>query len=561
MSSTFETGFSNGDLIEPAHVSQFAQPVNDLESGYALYREAVNASGVYQVDFQPSANPDGHFIEALSAGQGIVFKASHNSPADAELEVLMDGGSETHPLYLGGAPVGAGDIVAGQIMMIVYNDTTTPRFDIIGGGGLMALDDLTDVELDTPATGQVLRYDGTEFVNATLEIDDVDGLSAAIATAGGTVGGNLADLQGLTLVEGDLLTVDDGGDLVRLPVGDEGYVLKIVDGVPAWGEDLGGGGRDGTYAAPFILDNGTDFGTGADGAITYSSNTTLTSDVNATNVTVNNSIVVTLGWNSSAGRPARIYCTGTLHLSNASSRIQTDGVIGGTGTGHGSTHTPVGTAGAGGSAGGLGSSSSSNAGGNASTLTGPSIGGKGGTGAAGYNHASVGSTWTAGGSGGGGSQDIVYLTTLEEMLTGIHDSAQLMGGSGGGGGGHTYRADNTTQYYGGAGGGGGGLTHVFAKNITGLGQIRSLGGDNRVSGGNTSYGRGAAGGGGGVIVVCRTIAEAVQLSTAPGVFSAGSAHQPATPGTHGQIYLLSEYPIRPENTTGYFMPFWVAPVV
>ena len=64
-----------------------------------------------------------------------------------------------------------------------------------------------------------------------------------------------------------------------------------------------------------------------------------------------------------------------------------------------------------------------------------------------------------------------------------------------------------------------------------------------------------------MIVVCRTIAEAVQLSTAPGAFSAGSAHQPATPGTHGQIYLLSEYPIRPENTTGYFMPFWVAPVV
>jgi hypothetical protein len=35
-----------------------------------------------------------------------------------------------------------------------------------GGSGASALDDLTDVTLSTPTNGQVLKYNGTAWVNA-----------------------------------------------------------------------------------------------------------------------------------------------------------------------------------------------------------------------------------------------------------------------------------------------------------------------------------------------------------------------------------------------------------
>ena len=47
-----------------------------------------------------------------------------------------------------------------------------------GGGGAGALDDLTDVAITTPATGQVLRHDGTGWVNAAVGWSDLANLPA-----------------------------------------------------------------------------------------------------------------------------------------------------------------------------------------------------------------------------------------------------------------------------------------------------------------------------------------------------------------------------------------------
>ena len=244
MSTAFVTVFGSGDLIEPDHVKQFAQPVNDLESGATLFRAATNDSGNYQVDFQASANPDGHSIESLVAGQMILFKASHNSPAAAQLKVLVEGGSgsETHPLFFGGSQIGAGEIRQDQIVAVVFNNTTTPQFDVVGIRGAGSLNELGDSSISSPATGEVLRYDGTNFVNEVLEMGDVNGLPAAIASAGGSTTGHLSELQALSLSEGDMLIANSSGELTKLAPGSEGYVLTITSGVPAWGESVGGGG-------------------------------------------------------------------------------------------------------------------------------------------------------------------------------------------------------------------------------------------------------------------------------------------------------------------------------
>jgi hypothetical protein len=50
-----------------------------------------------------------------------------------------------------------------------------------GGGGATTLDGLTDVVIATPALRQVLRYDGSGWVNALLSTADVSALDTALA--------------------------------------------------------------------------------------------------------------------------------------------------------------------------------------------------------------------------------------------------------------------------------------------------------------------------------------------------------------------------------------------
>jgi hypothetical protein len=76
------------------------------------------------------------------------------------------------------APTG----VAGQ----VYFDTALAKPQIHNGTswgtfGAQSATDLSDVTVTSPATGQVLRWSGTEFVNAAIAQADVTGLVAALA--------------------------------------------------------------------------------------------------------------------------------------------------------------------------------------------------------------------------------------------------------------------------------------------------------------------------------------------------------------------------------------------
>jgi hypothetical protein len=50
-----------------------------------------------------------------------------------------------------------------------------------------------------------------------------------------------SDTEIQTLVEGDLLVVNSDGNLERLPVGNEGEVVKVIEGVPAYGSGASGG--------------------------------------------------------------------------------------------------------------------------------------------------------------------------------------------------------------------------------------------------------------------------------------------------------------------------------
>jgi hypothetical protein len=242
----------------------------------------------------------------------------------------------------------------------------------------------------------------------------------------------------------------------------------------------------------------TDFGTGADGAVTISSHTTLTANKNYTNLTVNSGIIL-----NTAGYT--IKCTGTIlnygTIYNASTPAGGAGGAGAaattsTGNAGGAGVDGTGTGGKGGGGGGSGggepSLAYSNAGGSggAGGQGGGSItinaysfdnrgtiqvngyaGSNGASGGAGvaysasdgkntYYGCTGGSGGGAGGSGGDGG--VIYIRYKVLLNTGTVTATGGAGGSGGAGGGITQYNQTGNGYYGGAGnstyaqGGGGG---------------------------------------------------------------------------------------------------------
>lgn len=249
------------------------------------------------------------------------------------------------------------------------------------------------------------------------------------------------------------------------------------------------------------------FGSGSDGAVTISSNTTLTRDMYYTTLVVDNGFTLT-----TAG--FKVFAT---------TSITNNGTI----SNAGASATATATGAAGGAAGTLGGGT---AGGN---------GAAGGTGAAGTTgNACLGS---AGGAGGGGSstsggaggtrnaaQTLPRALVPAMMMLDHASTVRILSGGTGGGGGGGNGADS-----GGGGGGGGGVVWLASPTITNAGTITAAGGNgsNKVG---TDAGGGGGGGGGSVVKIYKTLSESGLTTVAGG--TAGSGVQAATNGTAGASY-------------------------
>lgn len=253
------------------------------------------------------------------------------------------------------------------------------------------------------------------------------------------------------------------------------------------------------------------FGTGADGSVTISSNTTLTRDMHYTNLTINSSIVLSTGG-------YRIYVSGTLTNNGT---IRNNG-SNGSGT----------TAGAGGAAGSLGGGKNGATGTTNGTTIGGAGGGGGGTvwiaantisvegtieakGGNGANASYVGGTTNnsvgsagsssaktlitsgaggnggAGSSSGGGSGGTITTTTMDTqnplfMIFQVDtvSMVSLTGGAGGGSGGYDVPGGGA----GGGGGGQGGVIFEMYKTLTTSGTRTVTGGSGGSAGGSGGAG-------------------------------------------------------------------------
>ena len=81
-----------------------------------------------------------------------------------------------------------------------------------GGGGASALSDLTDVQITNVANGQILRYDGTHWINVTPNYATTTQLANYLPLSGGTLTGALTVNSSITFGLANYQTLVDSDD-------------------------------------------------------------------------------------------------------------------------------------------------------------------------------------------------------------------------------------------------------------------------------------------------------------------------------------------------------------
>ncbi len=253
-----------------------------------------------------------------------------------------------------------------------------------------------------------------------------------------------------------------------------------------------------SYLDSYFIKSLVVFGSGADGDVTISGNTSLTKDMFYNNLTVNNAITL----NASG---YRIYVKGTL---------TNNGTISNAGGNGGNS-----SAGAGGTAGAAGATGS--LGGGAAGAAGVFSSGNGAC-ENGVNGAAISSSVGSAGGNGGGAQSAnpatggtagavtaskVFprvITLADQMIETGSTIAIMKGGSGGASGGSSCRSINNPVVQTGGGGGGGGIVFISALTIINAGSINANGGNAGTGSVTTDTGAaGGSGGGGGGFVYLR----------------------------------------------------------
>lgn len=125
---------------------------------------------------------------------------------DHELQEAMRIAEEDSQMFTGrlvterGVPTGG---LAGQILSKTSNNSYDVEWKTIsgGGGGAGTLDGLDDVVVTNPATGNVIRWSGSEWVNATLAIDDVTGLQDSLNGLQIGLNGKAPSVHGHSIVD------------------------------------------------------------------------------------------------------------------------------------------------------------------------------------------------------------------------------------------------------------------------------------------------------------------------------------------------------------------------
>jgi len=243
------------------------------------------------------------------------------------------------------------------------------------------------------------------------------------------------------------------------------------------------------------------FGTGVDGIVTITVDTTLIRDMYYDTLTINPGInLFTGGFRIFVFNTLTIGTGGVIDRSGISSVAQAGGAA-----------LVAGTLGLSG-AGGAGGNAAVGVAGTSTTNSASGSGGAGGAGSAGAGGAAGTATVPTAITGGIEQLNSARSASVVQTLSGI----TMTGGAGGGGGG-----GGTTT--GGGGGSGGGVISISARTLTGTGSVKAVGG-NGFSALGVNGGGGAGGGGGTICTVTEndTLATSLVFTVSGGVGASGN---------------------------------------
>ena len=155
------SNFEDGDLIEAGHLKQY--------SGEAFYSDAQSGStsSAYLATVTPAP------LTAYPVGMVVNFRPNADNSASPTLNVNGLGAKAI--VKNGSTALATADIKNGQVVSLVYDGT---NFQLVaastgGSSSVAALNDLTDVTISSPVTGQVLRKSAGDWVNSAIQAGDL----------------------------------------------------------------------------------------------------------------------------------------------------------------------------------------------------------------------------------------------------------------------------------------------------------------------------------------------------------------------------------------------------
>lgn len=168
------SGLASGDLVPLVDVSD----TTDAATGTTKKMAWLNyLKEIFGSKFAADAGANDTYVATLSpapaayvTGEHYRFKA--NSPNTAACTINFNGlGAKTIKKAAGGitSDLADNDIRAGQWVDLVYDGTNMQMQSLLGNApssGATTLDGLTDVVISSPSTDQVLKYNGSEWVNS-----------------------------------------------------------------------------------------------------------------------------------------------------------------------------------------------------------------------------------------------------------------------------------------------------------------------------------------------------------------------------------------------------------
>lgn len=125
--------------VQPGGIIQ-ANTINNLVSAIDWFSADTGTATSYKVTFDGVTGANKNTISALTDGLIITFRAVNANTGAATLQVVGAGGATiaTPPITRnGGTALVAGDIKAGQVVVVLYNATST-RFELQSAGTIAA---------------------------------------------------------------------------------------------------------------------------------------------------------------------------------------------------------------------------------------------------------------------------------------------------------------------------------------------------------------------------------------------------------------------------------------